>query len=139
MDYKDKLSMRIGCFAGLSLTYQEVEGIIKVMDIEELINETERAFQQLKNCIDDYWKTESECSEETKLLMLINGWHSPFEACNELVKRIGTNETTLRNICKKCGTGFKEIGYAKIAREAEKILKSEMSRQPTDCKKEVGI
>ena len=39
-----------------------------------------------------YHARENECPDSFKFLMMVNGWHSPFIALNELLKVIYTNE-----------------------------------------------
>lgn len=103
------------------------------MKMEELIKETENAFAQLQGCIPSYWKLEADASRQTKFIMLVNNWHSPFEACHELVKRIETNEQMLKSICKANGTTLKKICYKAKSKDARALLQTESSKQPLEA------
>ena len=92
--------------------------------VEELIKETEKAFSELQICIKDYGAKEEDASKEIKILMLVNDWHSPFEVCCELVKRIETNETALKAMCRSKKSSFKDIGYKPKAKEANHLLRA---------------
>ena len=58
---------------------------------------------------------ESDCPDSFKFLMLLNGWHNPFVALNELLKVIYTNEMLLKR------NGMKK-GYKSRYREMEKLV-----------------
>jgi len=107
----DKRQKRFEEFTGICMTISEFEGVKLFMEVEELIKENKNAYEAFEKIINDYHAHEVEASAETKFLMLINKWESPFIACTELVKRIETNETMLKNICKVSGTTLKKIGY----------------------------
>ena len=62
-----------------------------------------------------YHARENECPDSFKFLMLINGWHSPFVALNELLKVIYTNEMILKREGKK-------KGYRSRYREMEMLV-----------------
>ena len=49
-------------------------------------------------------------------------------ACTELVKRIETNETMLKNICKASGTTLKKIGYTSVMGKAMKLLQEQQNK-----------
>jgi hypothetical protein len=115
---------RFNIFSGMVITTNEYEGVKLFMEIEELIKETQKAFNSLENIIGDYHSKETEAKTETKFLMLMNKWESPFIACNELVKRINTNEIFLKNMCKVNGTTLKEIGYSLLSKKANELLQS---------------
>lgn len=55
-------------------------------------------------------------------------WESPFIACNELVKRIETNEKFFKNICIASGTTLKKIGYTSIVKKARELLQEEQNK-----------
>ena len=97
---KEKQYIRFIELSGLCITRKEYEGVKLFMEIEDLIQETEKAFKSLKNIIGDYSAREEEAKTGTKIIMLVNKWTSPYIACTELVKRIETNETFIKNICK---------------------------------------
>ena len=93
-----------------------------------MIKETEKALQTLEDIIRDYSARETESSIKTKFVMLLNGWESPFIACTELVKRIETNESKLKNICKSNGTTLKKIGYISVSGKAREILQKQQNK-----------
>jgi hypothetical protein len=117
-----KEQLRFEVFTKICMTNTEWERVKLFMEIEGLITETENAFEQLKTVIADYWKHEDEASKELKILMLMNNWHSPFETCTELVKRIETNEAFLKNMCKVHGETFRSIGYKAKSKDARELL-----------------
>lgn len=131
---KYKLMDRFSEITNIGLSVTEIEGVLLFMEIEELIKETENAYKQLKVCVSDYWKKEQDASKEIKILMLVNNWHSPFEVCNELVKRIETNETFLKNICKTQGTTFKKIGYSSKTKLARELLNKAVAKNTLEVK-----
>lgn len=67
------------------------------------IHQCEKLLEEYVNCYDLH---ENECPASFKLVMLLNEWHSPFTALNELLKRIDTNEMLLKR-AKKNGAVFK--------------------------------
>lgn len=89
------------------------------MTVKHLIKE----IYQCESLIEDYAGCcdlhENECPADFKMLMLINEWHSPFIALNELLKRIDTNEMLLKR-AKKNGAEFK---YKSRYREMCTIVK----------------
>lgn len=114
--------------SGMAITNKQAEGVKLYMEIEDLINETKKAYKSFKNIISDYHAHEADAKTETKILMLINKWESPFIACNELLKRIETNEKFLKNICKASGTTLKKIGYTSIVKKAGDLLQVEQNK-----------
>lgn len=62
-----------------------------------------------------YHAKESDCPDAFKFLMLLNGWHNPFVALNELLKVICTNEMLLKR------NGIKK-GYKSRYRELELLV-----------------
>ena len=124
----DKRQERFEEFTGICMTISEFEGIKLFMEVEELIKENKNAYGAFEKIINDYHAHEVEASAETKFLMLINKWESPFVACNELVKRIETNETMLKNICKVSGTTLKKIGYTSVTGKARKLLQEQQNK-----------
>lgn len=112
----------------IGITRKEYEGVKLFMEIEELIQETESAFCSLKEIISDYSAREEDVKTETKILMLVNKWTSPYIACTELVKRIETNEMFIKNICKASGTTLLKIGYKTKAKEARKLLQVQANK-----------
>ena len=114
--------------SGISITRKEYEGVKLFMEIEELIQETKKAFCCLKEIISDYSTREEEAKTETKIIMLVNKWTSPYIACTELVKRIETNETFIKNICKANGTTLVKIGYKTRAKEARELIQVQVNK-----------
>lgn len=80
----------------------------------ELIEEIHRAEIYIERYAKSYHAKEKDCPIEFKFLMLVNGWHSPFIALNELLKRIYTNERLLTKEQKK--------GYKSRYRELERLV-----------------
>lgn len=124
----DKQYDRFTEFSNMAMTNNEFEGVKLFMQVEELIKENKNAYEALKIIITDYHAHEREAKVKTKFLMLINNWESPFIACNELVKRIETNERLLKNICKASGTTIKKIGYSSLASKARAILLEQQNK-----------
>jgi hypothetical protein len=114
--------------SGISITRKEYEGVKLFIEIEDLIQETEKAFKSLKDIIGDYSAREEEAKTETKIIMLVNKWTSPYIACTELVKRIETNETFIKNICKASGTTLVKIGYKARAKEARELIQVQVNK-----------
>ena len=125
---KEKQYIRFIELSGISITRKEYEGVKLFMEIEELIQETEKAFCSLKEIISDYSAREEDAKTETKILMLVNKWTSPYIACTELVKRIETNETFIKNICKASGTTLVKIGYKTRAKEARELIQVQVNK-----------
>jgi hypothetical protein len=125
---KEKQYIRFTELSGIGITRKEYEGVKLFMEIEELIQETEKAFCSLKEIISDYSAREEEAKTETKIIMLVNKWTSPYIACTELVKRIETNETFIKNICKASGTTLTKIGYKTKAKEAMKLIQAQVNK-----------
>ena len=125
---KDKEYIRFCELSGIGITRKEYEGVKLFMEIEELIQETEKAFCSLKEIISDYSAREEEAKTETKIIMLVNKWTSPYIACTELVKRIETNETFIKNICKANGTTLVKIGYKTRAKEAREVIQVQVNK-----------
>ena len=63
---------------------------------ESLKDEIIRAEANIRKYARCYDMHENECPADFKLIMLINNWHSPFEALYGLLKRIRDNETSLK-------------------------------------------
>ena len=125
---KEKQYIRFIELSGISITRKEYEGIKLFMEIEDLIQETEKAFKTLKDIIGDYSVREEEAKTETKIIMLVNKWTSPYIACIELVKRIETNETFIKNICKASGTTLVKIGYKTRAKEVRELMQEQANK-----------
>lgn len=124
----DKMYERYCELSGMVVTKDEFKGIELFMEVEEIIKETNKAYCILKSIIKDYHSHEEEASTETKLVMLINKWKSPFIACNELVKRIETNEQFLKNLCKTYETTLGKIGYKSLSKKARELLQQEQKK-----------
>lgn len=76
------------------------------MQVERLITEIHQCEKILEEYVNCYDLHENKCPSSFKLIMLLNNWHSPFIAMNELLKRIDTNEMLLKR-AKKSGADFK--------------------------------
>lgn len=76
------------------------------MQVEQLITEIQQCEKILEEYVNCYDLRKNECPSSFKLIMLLNNWHSPFIAMNELLKRIDTNEMLLKR-AKKSGADFK--------------------------------
>lgn len=89
------------------------------MTVEHLIKEIHQCESLIEDYAGCYDMHENKCPADFKMLMLINEWHSPFIALNELLKRIDTNEMLLKR-AKKNGAEFK---YKSRYREMCTLLK----------------
>lgn len=125
---KENQYIRFIELAGISITRKEYEGVKLFMEIEDLIQETGKAFCSLKEIINDYSAKEENAKTETKILMIVNKWTSPYIACTELVKRIETNEMFIKNICKASGTTLTKIGYKTKAKEARELIQAQANK-----------
>ena len=97
----------------------------KNLKYEPLITEIRNAENAIEKYAKFYHAKESECPDSFKFMMLINGWHSPFVALNELLKRIDTNETLLKR--KQKATGLKS-GYKSRYKEMRELLQREINK-----------
>lgn len=90
---------------GIEPTYEDIIAVKYEKHITEIRN-AEKAIEKYARY---YHATERECPDSFKFLMLINGYHSPFEAINELLKVIDTQEMLLKREQKKSGikNGYK--------------------------------
>lgn len=86
--------------------------------MQELIDEIHRAEKSLEEWIPHYYDKEKELPGKLKFQMLLNDWTSPVIACEELLKRIFTNEMLIRRKVKK----FSDVGYKSSYRELERKL-----------------
>lgn len=71
--------------------------------IDELIIQNDNAERLLRQYAPYYHALEGECPSSLKEVMLLNDWHSPFIAVNELLKRIDTNDKLIKCKAKKEG------------------------------------
>lgn len=92
--------------------------------VADLINEIDLSCHAFDVCMRDYWHKESEASTDTKYIMLLNGWASPFIACNGLLRIIETDEKLLAKICKSEKITMREIGFASKAKEMQRKMMS---------------
>lgn len=92
------------------------------MKYEPNITEIRNAEKAIESYAMYYHARENECPDSLKFLMLVNGWHSPFIALNELLKVIYTNEMILKREGKK-------KGYRSRYREMEMIVQKYANRQ----------
>ncbi len=63
---------------------------------DDMIDDIGRAEAAIRKYVGYYDAHEDECPSDFKMLMLMNGWHSPFEALYGLLKVISDNEMILR-------------------------------------------
>ena len=82
---------------------------------EPYITEIRNAERAIENYAMYYHARENECPDSFKFLMMVNGWHCPFIALNELLKVIDTNEMILKREGKK-------KGYRSRYREMEMLV-----------------
>ena len=71
-----------------------------------------------------YHSHENECPADFKMLMLINGWTSPFIALNELLKRIDTNEQLIKRREKESGIKT----YKSIYKKTRAFLQEQVNK-----------
>lgn len=79
------------------------------MKYETLITEIRNAEGAIERYAKFYHARERDCPDSFKLLMLVNGWHSPFVALNELLKRIDTNEGLMKREKPAYKSRYKEL------------------------------
>ena len=91
------------------------------MNKDELINRIRNAEYFIEQNAPYYHARESDCPDAFKFLMLLNGWHNPFLALNELLKVICTNEMLLKR------NGMKK-GYKSRYRELELLVQKHANR-----------
>lgn len=72
-------------------------------EIDELIQQNKYAELLIRQYAPYYHALEGECPRALKEVMLLNDWHSPFIAVNELLKRIDTNDKLIKCKTKKEG------------------------------------
>lgn len=72
-------------------------------EIDELIQQNKYAELLLRQYAPYYHALEGECPRALKEVMLLNDWHSPFIAVNELLKRIDINDKLIKCKAKKEG------------------------------------
>lgn len=95
---------------------------------QELINRIRNAEYFIEQNAPYYHAKESDCPDSFKFLMLLNGWHNPFIALNELLKVIYTNEMLLKK------NGMKK-GYKSRYREMEKLIQEHSTAKEMKCNK----
>lgn len=83
---------------------------------ESYITEIRNAEKAIENYAMYYHARENECPDSFKFLMLVNGWHSPFVALNELLKVIEKNEILLKK------EGLKK-GYKSRCKEMKSLVR----------------
>ena len=98
------------------------------MTKEELINRIRNAEYFIEQNAAYYHAKESDCPDSFKFLMLLNGWHNPFVALNELLKVIYTNEMLLKR------NGMKK-GYKSRYRKMEKLVQEHSTAKEMKCNK----
>jgi hypothetical protein len=75
----------------------------RLTSIDELIIQNDNAERLLRQYAPYYHALEGECPKKFKAVMLLNDWHSPFIAVNELLKRIDINDKLIKCKTKKEG------------------------------------
>lgn len=81
----------------------EIYDACRKLKYEKYVTEIRNAEKEIEKYAQYYHARESDCPESFKFLMLINGWHNPFIALNELLKIIYKNEMLLKRQSKKKG------------------------------------
>lgn len=76
-----------------------------------LEEENERAENSIKEYAKYYHSRENDCPVSFKFLMLLNEWHSPFVAINELLKRVYSNEQILKKNKVKYKKRYKDLQF----------------------------
>lgn len=85
-------------------------------EIDELIQQNKYAELLIRQYAPYYHALEDECPKKFKAVMLLNDWHSPFIAVNELLKRIDTNDKLIKCKAKKEGVKVEYKSYYKELR-----------------------
>lgn len=94
------------------------------MKYETLITEIRNAEGAIERYAKCYHARERDCPDSFKLLMLVNGWRSPFVALNELLKRIDTNEELMKREKKRTG---EKPAYKSRYKELRELLQKEVN------------
>jgi hypothetical protein len=94
------------------------------IDTDGLMKEIHRAENALEEYSDYYHAREKDTPESFKFLMYLNGWQSPFEAINELLKRIDTNEMLLKRYQKETG---KKLAYKSRYKELRQLVQKKVN------------
>lgn len=102
-------------------TEKEICKAIKSVKYEPRITEIHNAEKWIEKFAQFYHARESDCPDSFKYLMLVNNWHNPFIALNELLKVIYTNERILTKRQKK--------GYKSRYRELEGLVQKYSARR----------
>jgi hypothetical protein len=95
------------------------------MKYETLITEIRNAENAIEKYAKFYHAKESECPDSFKFLMMINEWHNPFVALNELLKRIDTNEGLMKREKKRTG---EKPAYKSRYKELRELLQKEVNK-----------
>ena len=99
----------------------EIYKTVRRLKYEPLITEIHNAEWAIEHYAKYYHARERDCPDSFKFLMLLNGWHNPFVALNELLKVIYTNEMLLKR------NGMKK-GYKSRYREMESLVQEHANR-----------
>lgn len=97
----------------------EIYTACRNLKYEPLITEIRNAENAIEKYAKFYHAKESECPDSFKFLMMINEWHNPFIALNELLKRIDTNEMILKRESKRTG---KKAEYKSRYKEMRSLI-----------------
>lgn len=100
---------------------EEIYNACVSLEYEPLVIEIRNAEKAIERYAEYYHAKERECPDGFKFLMLVNNWHNPFVALNELLKRIYTNEILLKRQGRK-------KGYKSRYREMELLVQKENNR-----------
>lgn len=103
----------------------EILKALRNLKYEPLITEIHNAENAIEKYAKFYHAKESECPDSLKFLMMINEWHNPFVALNELLKRIDTNEMILKRESKKTG---KKAEYKSRYKEMRSLIQEYSNR-----------
>ena len=95
------------------------------MKYETLITEIHNAEWAIERYAKYYHARERDCPDSFKLLMLVNGWNSPFVALNELLKRIDTNEGLMKREKKRT---VEKPAYKSRYKELRELLQKEVNK-----------
>ena len=128
---KEKTSVMIEARRNLAKTMMaegkseaEIYKTVRSLKYEPLITEIHNAEWAIEHYAKYYHAREYDCPDSFKYLMLVNGWHSPFVALNELLKRIDTNEQLMKREKKRTG---EKPTYKSRYKELRELLQKEVN------------
>ena len=103
----------------------EICKAVRHLKYEPLITEIHNAEWAIEHYTKYYHARERDCPDSFKFLMLVNDWHSPFVALNELLKRIDTNEQLMKREKKQTG---EKPAYKSRYKELYELLQKEVNK-----------